>query len=173
MDYNDRFAGSFFASLPTLRTSGRGRGGHTDHARGGGRRASIVVSHPAKKLTRPSDISLMGHEWPGLQCCLRRQSIRRATLTRGPVAVLYRGIPPFCQIWGDNPASLAGRISSDRALCRAHHLSASAGLVGIEAGRIKQRNDWRGEQVSETRPAEATSSFPIIRLLTMLPNGKL
>ena len=56
------------ASLPPFllsATSGRGRGGHSDHARGGGHRASIVVSHPAKKLTRPSGISLMGHEWPG------------------------------------------------------------------------------------------------------------
>lgn len=304
MDYNDRLTGTFSAPLPALRTSGSGCGGYSDHARADGRRASIVVSRPARKLPQPSSISIKGHGRPGwmrnlihaitenslsivlfvlfaicisgdssagwrlqnetlaahgqasisywhflstgsflgglasnwqaaalqlgslvlfssflyqrgaphsldprgetradvaqgwalhlvlppfaspgvfasicflacASCRLRCQSIQRATLTRGPVAILYRGIHPFRQILGDNSVNLAGRISSDRAICLTHHLPASAGLAGVEAGRIKQRNDWRGEQMSEMLPAEAPVSFPIIRLLTMLPHGKL
>ena len=65
----------------------------------------------------------------------------------GPVPDLDRGISAFSQILVDDPANLAGGISGDRDLCRAHHLSPSGGGAGIEAGRVAKRNNWRGEQV--------------------------
>ena len=65
MHYNDRLPGIFSASLPTLRSGGRGRGGHSDHARGAGRRVSSLVSRPAGKRARPLGISFMAHERPG------------------------------------------------------------------------------------------------------------
>lgn len=67
-------------------------------------------------------------------CRFRRQSLQRRTLACGASAASHRGVHPFGSILDDNSANLAGGISRDRALCRAHHLSASAGLTGIEAG---------------------------------------
>ena len=43
----------------------------------------------------------------------------------------------FSQILVVHPANLAGGISGNCGLCRAQHLSASAGFGGIEAGRIQ------------------------------------
>lgn len=43
----------------------------------------------------------------------------------------------FSQILVVHPANLAGGISGHCGLCRAQHLSASAGFGGIEAGRIQ------------------------------------
>ncbi|MGB8899238.1 MAG: DUF6766 family protein [Methylocella sp.] len=44
--------------------------------------------------------------------------------------------------------------AGDRPLYRAQHLSASAGLAGIETARIKEPNNRRGEQVNDTPPAK-------------------
>ena len=62
--------------------------------------------------------------------------------------------------------------SSDRILCRAQHLSVSAGRGGIEVGRIEERNYRRGEQVNDMPPAKALLVIPIIMSRMMHPNVK-
>jgi hypothetical protein len=65
MHYSERMPGSLSTSLPTLRPGGRGRGSRSDHACGGGRMASSIISRPARKAALAPTISLAGNERRG------------------------------------------------------------------------------------------------------------
>ena len=115
----------------------------------------------AKKLAASPGSTAIRCSWRFCCCLCSRLRCMSSSAPRPTTRnAALMGQPPIsiaafllsAKFWSSTLQTWQAEYLAIASLCRAQHLSASAGFGGIEAGRIEGRNNRRGEQVNDTPP---------------------